>query len=417
MSPGIATRTAHSEPGTHQHQRHQGHDAHDAHREHPTHQAHPPHRRPSFRGTRTRKRDSAIATHIYTHSYLVLFSILGTLARLGVQALALYPAAPVTFPVVWANFGGSLIMGLLVEDRKLFRSYDASQNEDIDIDYQNGGIIHNVKSNDMSGPNAKEAHLKVKKAIPLYIGLTTGFCGSFTSFSSFIRDMFLATSNNLHYSDATSEPSRNGGYSFLALLAVVITTVALSLSALVAGAHLGILLHPITPSPSFNVIRNYLDRFVVPIGFGAWLVSVILCILPPHDRWRSQAFFAMVFTPPGCLLRYHLAVLLNPRVHSFPLGTFAANIIGTVVLGVAWTLMHVPVGGVIGCQVLMGVEHGFSGGLSTVSTWVTELAGFKTLKHAYVYGTVSVLVGYAALVGIMGGLRWSQGLQPTLCSP
>ena len=57
---------------------------------------------------------------MYTVSYLILFSILGTLARLGLQALAAFPGAPITTPIVWANFAGCLIMGFLAEDRKLF---------------------------------------------------------------------------------------------------------------------------------------------------------------------------------------------------------------------------------------------------------------------------------------------------------
>lgn len=37
---------------------------------------------------------SRLATQIYTLSYLILFSIFGTLARLGLQALTSYPGAP-----------------------------------------------------------------------------------------------------------------------------------------------------------------------------------------------------------------------------------------------------------------------------------------------------------------------------------
>ncbi|KAJ4304250.1 hypothetical protein N0V88_001863 [Collariella sp. IMI 366227] len=54
---------------------------------------------------------SRFATQLYTISYLVLFSILGTLARLGLQALTTYPGTPVIFPSLWPNFAGSLIMG------------------------------------------------------------------------------------------------------------------------------------------------------------------------------------------------------------------------------------------------------------------------------------------------------------------
>ena len=104
---------------------------------------------------------------------------------------------------------------------------------------------------------AKADATKRKKAIPLYIGLATGFCGSYTT-SSFARDVFLALSNDLptpidhpHPGTITPNPSstvsRNGGYSFEAILHVIITTLALSLGGLVAGAQIAIFLDPYTP--------------------------------------------------------------------------------------------------------------------------------------------------------------------------
>lgn len=356
---------------------------------------------------------SRLVTHLYTHSYLILFAILGTLARLGVEALTTYPNAPVTFTVLWANVGGSFIMGFLIEDQKLFRSREDAQNEPTEMFGP-----ENRKARHRASPAAKSAHLARKKAIPLYIGLATGFCGSFTSFSTFIRDMFLATTDDLAPpgSSGSSASSRNGGYSFLALLAVLISTIALSISALITGFHAATAVHPITPSLPQHFLRRYFDRLAVVLGPGCWLAAILLSIFPPHDRWRSQALFALVFAPPGCLLRYHLGVLLNPRIPSFPLGTFLANAGGTAVLGMAWDLIHAPVGGLVACQVLLGIEDGFCGCLTTVSTWVAELVALKSIRHAYLYGTVSVVASYALLIVIMGGLRWSDGFGVPRCS-
>jgi CrcB protein len=64
---------------------------------------------------------SRFATQLYVISYLILFSFFGTLARLGLQALTFYPGAPVIFSELWANFGGSVFMGFLSEDRMLFK--------------------------------------------------------------------------------------------------------------------------------------------------------------------------------------------------------------------------------------------------------------------------------------------------------
>lgn len=365
-----------------------------------------------------KSRESKLVTELYTLSYLVFFAILGTLARVGLTALTTYPGVPVIFGTIWANFSGSLIMGFLIEDRMLFR-HDlgtplfVEQPQRKRTDEENGSSAE-TKAVDLAA--AKKQHTATKKTIPLYIGLATGFCGSFTSFSSFIRDVFLALSNDLVTPGIKESPvSRSGGYSFMALLAVVIVTVCLSLSALFLGAHLAIALERFTPSIRYPVTRKVLDPLIVMVGWGCWLGAILLSIFPPHSFWRGRVVFALVFAPLGCLLRFYLSLHLNGRVASFPMGTFAANVFGTAVLGMAYNMAHVPIGGVVGCQVLQGIEDGFCGALTTISTWVAELSSLRR-KHAYVYGTASVLIALGLIVAIMGGLRWSDGFSTLLCS-
>lgn len=358
---------------------------------------------------------SRLATQVYTVSYLILFSFFGTLARLGLQWITDYPGAPV-FPSVWFNFGGSLVMGFLSEDRKLFRNEWGTPTYEQQIqkakqDEESGASASGQADVDLTA--AKKAHLATKKTIPLYNGLATGFCGSFTSFSSFIRDAFLAASNDLTYGSTTSAP-RNGGYSFMALLAVIILTVATSLSGLSAGAHLASALEPLTPSLPYPATRRLADRLAVFLALGCWAGAIVLAAVPPAGYWRGAAVYALVFAPVGCLLRFYASLWLNGLRPGFPLGTFAVNVFGTAVLGMAWDLQHVPVGGVVGCQVLQGVEDGFCGCLTTVSTWVTELAGLRR-KNAWMYGGASVVASFAVMVAIMGGLRWTDGFRDLKC--
>ena len=351
---------------------------------------------------------SRLFTQLYTVSYLIFFSIFGTLARLGLQALTTYPGTPILFPSIWPNFAGSLVMGFLSEDRMLFREELAPATP--------------TDEEDNNAPSAKQAHAALKKTIPLYIGLATGFCGSFTSFSSFIRDTFFALSNSLPPPpNPSTNPPRNGGYSFLALLAVPLTTLSLSLCGLFLGAHLAIALAPVTPALP-RALRTALDRLAVLLGWGCWLGAVLLSALPPagHDLWRGEVTFALVFAPLGCLARFYLSLRLNGRVAAFPLGTFVVNMAGTGVLAMAWDLAHSGVGvaagggGMVGCQLLAGVQDGFCGCLTTVSTWVAELVALRR-RHAYVYGGASVLGGLAVAVAVMGGLRWSDGYEWGAC--
>ena len=383
---------------------------------------------PSFHSDQERSEEesprlSATATNLYTISYLILFSILGTLARLGVEAITRYPQAPFTSVVLWANVGGSLFMGFLAQDRRLFReewgtsskywSFHRSKSDSSDE-----GVVQKTHSD----------HGRVKKTIPLFIGLATGFCGSFTSFSSFIRDAFLALTNDLTSPSATSpfnttsQPHpRNGGYSFEATVAILIIEVACSLSALQFGAHLALLTDPIMPTLPFKAIRRILDPLAVFLAFGCWLGAAFLSIFPPEDFWRGRASISLVFAPPGCLLRFYASKKLNARIPSFPLGTFFVNIFGTGILGMCYDLQHArnigaaPNGGVAACQVLEGVMEGFCGCATTVSTWVVEL---KTLQrsHAYIYGMASMAIALGLSVVVMGSVGWTSGFGAPVCS-
>ncbi|KAM0722555.1 hypothetical protein Q7P37_001996 [Cladosporium fusiforme] len=365
---------------------------------------------------------------LYTISHLIFWSIFGTLARLGVQWFAFYPGTPIVTPVIWANVGGSFLMGFLSEDRQVFRD------EWMPRERPSAAKLEEVKGSDYLDPVSPTERAKVKKTIPLYVGLATGFCGSFTSFSSFMRDVFLALSNDLpapanHPATGTvittSTVPRHGGYSFLALIAVILATLALSLGALVVGAHAALALDSITPRIPARLTRRFLDPLMVLLGFGCWLGALLLAIFPPdrpnNNSWRGTALFPILFAPTGCLLRWFVSLKLNSLVASFPLGTFAANMFGTAIEAMCYDIQHVGVGlngsvggGIAGCQVLQGVQDGFCGCLTTVSTWVAEIQGLRR-RSAYLYALASVLGGFCLVVVIMGSVRWSVGWSPPIC--
>lgn len=361
--------------------------------------------------------------------YLIIFSIIGTLLRITIECLTFYPGSPVNTSVLWANVGGSLIMGFLSEDQGLFR-YGEVEAKIPDSDRQDGA--------------RRAAHLKAhKKTIPLYIGLTTGFCGSLTSFSTFIRDVFLALANDLpvpigQYSDISLFASAsggarapNGGFSFMALVAVLFTEIGLSLAGLFLGAHLAIGVSPWTPSLPQHWLRKFLDPVAVVLASLSWVAVICLVILlPEHSQrsslwspelWRGPVLFSLVFAPVGCLARFFISIKLNSRIASFPLGTFAVNVAGSMVLGMAYSLQHASFqassfggGSIIGCQVLQGIMDGFCGCLTTVSTWALELSDLRR-HHAYLYGALSVAVALCALVVEIGSLKWTRGLATPSC--
>ncbi|USW50436.1 Putative fluoride ion transporter CrcB [Septoria linicola] len=369
-------------------------------------------------------------TEVYTISYLIFFAIFGTLARLGIQWITFYPGAPIVTPVIWANMAGSWLMGFLSEDQSLFRDHalSTSQNEKADC-------AQSLEKAEMN---------KHKKVVPLYIGLATGFCGSLTSFSSFARDFFLALSNNLpapiYHQGAlaagdspSSTIGRNAGYSFEALFGVIFTTLALSIGGYFVGAHTALALGSVTPSLPVKFIRKTLDPVFFFLALGCWIGAVIMAALPPDrsgglsaqvpERWRGEVLFAIVFAPLGALLRFYVSLQMNGFVAWFPLGTFVVNMFGTAIEGMCYDIQHVGItavggqigGGLVGCQVLQGVQDGFCGCLTTISTWVAEIVGLKR-RHGYLYAASSLIGGLALMVVIMGSVRWSVGFQEPVCS-
>ncbi|KAL1961729.1 hypothetical protein VTN77DRAFT_1129 [Rasamsonia byssochlamydoides] len=369
-------------------------------------------------------------TKLYTVSYLIVFAITGTIVRLVIETLTFYPGAPVGTSALWANVAGSFVMGFLSEDRKLFRS-DSVQSSMTDSETENDDVW--------------KAHAPAhKKTIPLYIGMTTGFCGCLTSFSTFMRDASLAISNDLpsplapyaHLSlfqsaQRATTKAPDGGFSVMAVLAVLITEIGLSMVSLFLGAHLAIFTSSWLPTIRPKFLRGFLDPLMVILAPLSWIAIICLAILLPQfptdntlwspEIWRGPFLFSLVFAPVGCLVRFFISLKLNRRIPSFPLGTFIVNVLGTMILGMAFSLQHASIGSsgfggqsFTGCQVLQGIMDGFCGCVTTVSTWVLELSDLKR-QHAYIYGSISVAAALGMLVVEIGALRWTRGFATPAC--
>ncbi|BFZ63150.1 hypothetical protein YB2330_004270 [Saitoella coloradoensis] len=281
-------------------------------------------------------------------SWLIFFSIWGALARLGLSALEDYQGAPV-FYLIWAQFTGCVIIGFLSQDKTIFLVDD--------------------------------------RYTELYTGLTTGFCGSITSFSSWMLGCFAAMANVRPIYDRP-----NSGYNVMALLAQVIITLSVSMAALRFGAMMASLAEYWLAERGWVQVRgarkgrDARNILAIILAIGCWAGAAILVGLVP--KWRGVATFAALFAPLGTLTRFYLA-RLNPKIKSFPVGTFAANMLGTLILAILLLLQHRTTPGHVGCQALQGVGDGYCGCLTTVSTFVLELSTLRR-RHAWKYGAVSI---------------------------
>jgi len=304
-------------------------------------------------------------------SILSFFAIIGVLARKGIIALTTYDGAYVG-GVIWANFTACIIMGMLIQSSRAWSLY--------------GG----------------------KASVPLYVGLTTGFCGTFSSFSSLVLEAFEksadVTTTHYHYP--------NAAYGIMECASVMITQMGVSIAGLHFGKHMIKQYDPVIWK--LDLVQNAI--FIG--GILAWIAVICLIVI---ESWRPWTF-ACIVSPIACWTRYYVSKWLNPRIKRFPLGTFTVNIFATIVLAFL-TLVNrgkLANGGrivntVLSCHMIKGLEDGYCATLSTVSTFVVELYTIKS-PMSYRYGAVSLLVAYAFVVITLGSYNWTIGLTEPLCS-
>lgn len=323
------------------------------------------------------------ARHLATVSLISFAAIWGTLARKGLSALNTYDGQSVT-PLVWAQTVGCLVMGLAI-----------------------------------GGTNQKTIE---SRYAPAYVMITTGFCGSVTTFSAWVLDVFRAFGDQMHY-------NRHGLHNVMDALTQTAVTLGMSLVAVAAGMALAKVLSieqaiqwtsDKTASQSKPRQRSQstlvVDSSMILLGAAFWAGSAILCGL--YAPFRAVTF-GIVMAPPGAVLRWYLSRLNSRPISNrwgVPFGTLAANLLATAVICAAFTSSRVGStrasfsGGVTGCQALLGLQDGFCGCLSTISTFAVELRTIKPIRKAVRYAVISWIAGLVLCVLLMGAPWWAIGM-------
>lgn len=160
-----------------------------------------------------------------------------------------------------------------------------------------------------------------------------------------------------------------------------------------------------------QITRSYFPRFPTPrpvvryalAGIGVLIYAATFpayARLPPS--YRSQAVASLLFSFPGTLSRYLLALSMNTIMKKLPLGTMTANVVGTSLLGVFHVLQnknaHVSPHA---CSTLQGLIDGFCGALTTISTFAVELNAMQGSRYAWIYGGISIILSQLLLVVII----------------
>ncbi|KAI0347239.1 hypothetical protein BDW22DRAFT_1321403 [Trametopsis cervina] len=293
---------------------------------------------------------------LHVLALLIPGSIFGALARVGLLALTTYDGRAI-FPLAWVQAAGCFVMG-----------FGLGLKEPIGQFYG-----------------------------PLYTALTTGFCGSLTTFSSWQLDVFTSWLNPTH-------AHRDWFRDVIDGFGKTLFTLAISLTAVSFGTHVATIITPFLPRlrPPSVIARYTLSAFAVLLYAAAF---------PAYFRmspsFRHQATAAILFSFPGTLTRYLLSVKVNPLFKLFPLGTFTANTFGTALIGTFHVLQSTTTPpSANACAVLQGLIDGYCGCLTTVSTFATEVAALSPGK-AWLYVVLSWVACQLLLLVILGPSYWA----------
>ncbi|CAG8599355.1 5473_t:CDS:2, partial [Acaulospora morrowiae] len=408
---------------------------------------------------------------------LIVFSMMGALIRLALVSLETYDGQQV-FAETYPQIVGCCIMGFI---------------------------------------NARQVQL-VETYFPMTFALGTGLCGSITSFSDFTLVIFETI---IGYSNADSIRSK-----VLTTLSHIVLTTGMSFIAFEFGEHLANILWPLPSLSSANSPASLVSpscpahssrRFTLTSisrfhsdSFKPFRVDTNIAQFDPPNRryvitsnsWSFRnltlidytffifglslyvfvlfsiiySYFSQIFVstrelsitlalaPLGTFLRLAMSSMLNSQKKSFPMGTFAANMLGCIVVGIIIFLRgttgsddeavrsgseiirksilrvgnkvsltnnnirtsimgrlnmktheirfgsgitevwNIPEAGNVEtwCQVIDGVVNGFCGCLTTGSAIIYEL---RVSRKSYVYGLVTLICGTAAMT-----LMWKNGI-------
>lgn len=339
------------------------------------------------KSSRTTAQRTRLVDEIMILLCILTGSILGVLARKGLTNLTTYLGSYLG-GIIWCNFSASLIMGASIFIPDIWQEL--------------------IGSKLFESPSV----------IPLYVGIGTGFCGSFSSFSTLILEAF--------YKAADLEPKQrsyypNQAYGIMEFLAVVLAHICISISAFLIGKDIASEIKKYL-KPFSTRVYILLEGVWVLIGLAAYIVVIVLCGVKKHGSWRSWTF-SCIFGVFGAYLRYLLSRYFNSAHRYFFFGTYMANFLGTLLLSILILLQRGTkpentltrlVNDKLSCQVLEGLADGFCGCLTTVSTFVAELMNLKSYEP-YVYGLVSLLTSFAALVLTLGTYAWKVSLTTPVC--
>jgi fluoride ion exporter CrcB/FEX len=212
----------------------------------------------------------------------------------------------------------------------------------------------------------------------LKLGLQIGFCGSITSFSTFILQTYLFFYSNI----------------WDAFVAMGVLS-GLSFSAYKIGSHI-----------RFHVsIADYPKSWrLAAVVLYPTLIVIFLVFA------SFSTGLAIALGPIGAFVRWYC---LRWNLPHFPLGTFLVNCIGVLLVCLLKISENLFMDNSLGCAWMLALEFGLIGCISTVSSFVAEVDRLE-IRYAYRYFIASILSGLALAFLVLGVFKLT-GNTPLSC--
>jgi CrcB protein len=230
-----------------------------------------------------------------------------------------------------------------------------------------------------------------------YVALTTGLCGSITSFSTLQAECNKSFFLQWDYSWGNNFASHNGG-KFIEWLMCMFGGVAQPLVSFYVGKHAADL-SPLLRWKELKTLQPTTESIILK-GLCASLFLYLLLVIVCGAVYQRALYhvFMSCFAVVGGYLRYRLAHF-NLIYREFPFGTFIANIAGSWMFAIILVISKFGTEyyDVVGQAALYGVLAGFCGCLTTISTFVKELSELPA-GSAYRYGIASSLMAQVGFI-------------------
>ena len=299
-----------------------------------------------------------ILQHVVTVAALSICTYAGVTIRIYLMFFSEWDEIG-EFPSFWAQILGTLIIGIIA--------------------------VHKEKMQD--------------NYMIVYIAISTGLCGSLTTFSSWNAEaaklLLQVNHTTLIRIQSREHDVRVVGYIFILFIGV-----GMPASAYIFGKNISLFILKIVPKlNSQSLLTHKIHSYLLPICIFVAYFAITSTLIGISIYYSSYALlFSLLFGSIGTYIRWLLSGLdrLNCIcIRGFPMGTLLANTLGSVVLSFA-TIASARVvqnGSVeqLKVDLLTGVSVGFCGSLTTVSTFITQLVSLP-FWIAVVYSLVSLII-------------------------